>query len=263
MQPTTFKASLAMALDPARLFVRATGYSADPWQARLLRSTAPRVLLNCFRQCGKSTAVAALALHTALYQSQSLTLALSPSLRQSQELFRKVQQQYRALGRPVAAVSETTTHLELANGSRIVCLPESEETIRGYSGVTLLIIDEAARVADDVYGAVVPMLGTSHGRLIGLSTPWGKMGWWYEAWTQGGPRWERYEVPITVAEVARRVDPQVLEDARLRGEWWYGQEYECRFGEREDAAFDFALVQRAVTPTIAAYNDALPTVDDW
>ena len=38
-------ADLQMALDPPRLFRRATGLTPDDWQARLLRSTAPRVLL--------------------------------------------------------------------------------------------------------------------------------------------------------------------------------------------------------------------------
>lgn len=96
------KTDLANALDPARLFRSATGHTPDPWQAQLLRSTAPRILLNCCRQSGKSSAVATIALHEALFRPGSLTLALSPSLRQSQELFNKIKTQERALGRPVA-----------------------------------------------------------------------------------------------------------------------------------------------------------------
>jgi hypothetical protein len=255
ISPTT---DLACALDPARLFRVATGLTPDAWQARLLRSSSQRILLNCCRQSGKSTSTASLALHTALYQPASLTLALSPSLRQSQELFRKVMAQYRALGRPVATVSATTTHLELANAARVVCLPESEETIRGFSGVTLLIIDEASRVADDVYSAVLPMLGASYGRLLALSTPWGKQGWWYEAWTTGGARWERIEVPVTLPEVARRIDPEVLAEAQARGGWWFSQEYLCQFGEREDSVFSFEHIQRAVRDDLVPLDDVLP-----
>jgi hypothetical protein len=73
-------------------------------------------------------------------------LLLSPSLRQSSELFRKVTDAYQALVRPVAAEGETALQLRLLNGSRVVSLPGHEATIRGYSGVTLLVIDEAARV---------------------------------------------------------------------------------------------------------------------
>jgi hypothetical protein len=254
----TFKSNLAMALDPVLLFRSATGLTPDPWQAQLLRSTAPRVLLNCCRQSGKSTAVASLALHTALYQASALVLLLSPSLRQSVELYRKVSTQYRALGRPVAAVAETTTHLEIANGSRIISLPENEATLRGYSGVTLLVIDEAARVDDPTYDAVTPMLGTSHGRLLALSTPWGKMGWWYDRWVNGGTRWQRYEVPITTPEIAARTDVETLEEAQSRGDWFYQQEYMCLFGEREDSVFQFAHIQRAIRSDVLPLDDVLP-----
>lgn len=251
-------ADLANALDPARLFRSATGHTPDGWQARLLRSSSPRVLLNCCRQSGKSSAVATLALHEALFSPGSLTLALSPSLRQSQELFKKITAQERALGRPAQYVSETTTHLETTSGSRVVSLPENEATIRGYSGVTLLIIDEASRVADDVYSAVLPMLGASHGRLIALSTPWGKQGWWYERWIAGGDRWDRIEAPVTTPEIARRIDPQVLIEAQSRGGWWYGQEFLCQFGEREDSVFSTAHIERAIRADLAPLDDVLP-----
>lgn len=251
-------ADLTMALDPARLFRSATGHTPDRWQAQLLRSSARRILLNCCRQSGKSSAVATLALHEALFKPGSLTLVLSPSLKQSQELFSKIKRQERALGRPAQYVSETTTHLEMRSASRVIALPENEETIRGYSNVSLLIIDEASRVSDGLFGAVLPMLGISHGRLIALSTPWGKQGWWYERWNSGGDRWERYEVPVTTPEIAGRVDPEILVEAQARGRWWYGQEYLCQFGEREDAVFSFEHIQQAIRADLAPIDDVIP-----
>src|SRR5205823_4257024 len=79
---------LAMGLDPVALVTRA-GMTPDPWQARVLRSTSRRLLLNASRQSGKITTTAGEAVHTALYAPGSLSLLLSPSLRQSGELFRK------------------------------------------------------------------------------------------------------------------------------------------------------------------------------
>jgi hypothetical protein len=76
-----------------------------------------------------------------------------------------------------------------------VSLPCKEETIRGYSNISLLIIDEAARVPDDVFRAVSPMLAVSGGRLICLSTPYGKRGFFYDAWARGGADWHRIEIP--------------------------------------------------------------------
>ena len=81
---------LAMALDPAT-FARSLRVLPDPWQERLLRSVADRALLNCCRQSGKSTMAALLALHRALYRPGTLVLVLAPALRQSQELFAKIE----------------------------------------------------------------------------------------------------------------------------------------------------------------------------
>jgi hypothetical protein len=134
-------------VDPVML-ARAAGITPDSWQADVLRSAAPRLILNCCRQSGKSTTTATLVLWTALYQPGSLILLLSPGERQSGELFRKCLDQYRALGRPMSAESETVLRLELANGSRIIALPGKEGTVRGYSGVRLLIVDEASRIED-------------------------------------------------------------------------------------------------------------------
>jgi hypothetical protein len=124
---------LRLALDRVS-FAREVGLESDPWQERLLRSSSDRVLLNCCRQSGKSTMSGLIALHRALYHPSSLILCLAPVLRQSQELFGKVLGFYRELGRPVPPQAERKLSLELENGSRIVTLPGTEKTIRGFSG---------------------------------------------------------------------------------------------------------------------------------
>jgi phage terminase large subunit-like protein len=175
---TTLTADLLNALDPSRVMVRA-GLRPDPWQRDLLRSSiALRMLVLCARQSGKSTCAAALGLYEALYQPPALVLLLSPSLRQSQELFRATMALYTQGDATVAAVQESALRIEFQNQSRIVALPgESDATIRGYSDVRLLVIDEAARVPDSLYTATRPMLAVSGGRLVCLSTPYGRRGW--------------------------------------------------------------------------------------
>ena len=84
------KDDLLLALDRSS-FARAVGVEPDPWQEDLLKSSSDRVLLNCSRQSGKSTISAIIALHRALYYPGSLMLCLAPALRQSQELFGKIQ----------------------------------------------------------------------------------------------------------------------------------------------------------------------------
>ena len=180
---------LALALDRAA-FARSAGVEPDGWQAQALRSEHPRQLYNCSRQSGKSTVAGILAVHTALCDSGSLVLLLSPSLRQSQELFKKALSVYYSVDHSNPPASETALTLTLSNGSRIVSLPGKEGTVRGYSDVGLLVIDEAARVPNDLYLSARPMLAVSDGRLIGLSTPFGNRGWFYEAWV-GSEDWER------------------------------------------------------------------------
>ncbi len=232
---------LLLAMDPVR-FSQAAGLDPDPWQRDVLRSTASRMLLNCSRQLGKRSTTATLAVWTALYDPGALVLLLSPSLRQSQELFRKCLDCYRAVDRPVPAFAESALRLELENGSRIVSLPGTEGAIRGFSAVRLLIVDEAARVEDSLYLSVRPMLAVSAGRLIALSTPFGTRGWWYEAW-RGIEPWERYEVPATMCP---RIPPAFLaEERRNMGEWWFEQEFMCRFMDAQTQMFTRDEVDRA------------------
>jgi hypothetical protein len=68
------------------------------------------------------------------------------------------------------AVNESSLRLELSNGSRIISLPASDATVRGYSNCSLLIIDEAPSVPDALIGAITPSLAVSDGRLIGAIT---------------------------------------------------------------------------------------------
>jgi len=232
---------LLRALDPVAL-AEEVGLPPDPWQERLLRSAASRVLLNCSRQAGKSTTAATLAVHTAVYQPESLVLLLSPSLRQSQELFKKSLSCFKRSLAPVAVTTESALRLELDNGSRIVSLPGQQDTIRGFSGVRLLVVDEAARVANELYLAVRPMLAVSGGRLMALSTPFGTRGWWYDAW-RSEERWERYEVP---AQLCPRISPEFLEEERrAMGAFWFAQEYECEFCEAESQPFARLDIERA------------------
>jgi hypothetical protein len=233
--------------DPA-LFMDWAGLPPDPWQKRLLRSQSPRSLLLCCRQAGKSTVTAALALRVALLEPPALVLLLSPTLRQSGELFRdKVLRLYNALGRPIATIQESALTMGLANGSRIVSLPGDEKNIRGFSGVSLLIVDEAARVDDALYYTVRPMLAVSRGRMVCLSTPFGKRGWFFEAWTSGDP-WDRYRI---IADECPRITPDFLaEERRALGPRWFAQEYLCSFEDTVDAVFASEDIMAALSEDI-------------
>ena len=224
-EPSETDTLRALTTDPANLFTL-SGKPPDPWQAQLLRSLSKRLLLLCNRQAGKSTVAAALALREALLHPPALVLLLSPSLRQSSELFRKVADNFAALGRPAEVSFESVLRIEFANGSRILSLPADEKNIRGFSGAAMLVIDEASRVDDTLYYAVRPMLAVSGGKLVALSTPFGKRGWFYHEW-HSEDAWERVRV---TADQCPRIPAEFLEEERRKlGPEWYAQEYECDF----------------------------------
>jgi Terminase large subunit, T4likevirus-type, N-terminal len=228
-------------------FTRALGVDPDHWQERLLRSESQRILLNVSRQAGKSSMSAIIALHRALTAGDSLVLILAPSERQAKETFGKVADYYRILGNPIAADSDRKLGLQLANRSRIEALPGSEKTIRGFSGASLLIVDEAARVDDGLYYAVRPMLAVSGGSLMLLSTPNGKRGAFFEEWTEGAG-WDRYEV---TAEECPRIPASFLEEERAAlPAFIYDQEYCCAFVDLEDQLFGYDLVTSSITDEV-------------
>lgn len=226
----------------------ACGITPDPWQADLLNSEDRQVVLNCSRQSGKSTISALIALHEISYVPNSLTLVLAPSQRQSQETYRKIRDYYNMLSGVPDVTQESTLKLELANNSRAMVLPGKEANVRGFSGVSLLIVDEAARVDDELYNAIRPMLAVSQGRIILLSTPFGSRGFFWREWVEGGEDWKRVRIP---ADQCPRIAPDWLEKERARiGDWWYSQEYCCTFVDSIEACFSTADILAAISKEV-------------
>jgi phage FluMu gp28-like protein len=220
----------------------------DAEQGRILGSGRRRGILNCTRQWGKSTIAAAKAVLEAWDKAGSLSLVVSPSARQSGEFVRKAAGFARLLGVERKGDGDNEMSLVFPNGSRIVGLPGSEATIRGFSAVSLLVVDEAARVSDELYKAIRPMLAVSGGALWLMSTPHGKRGFFWEAWERGGAEWERVRV---TGYQCPRIEREFLEEERRNmGERWFRQEYMCEFVDVDSAVFDRDLVGRAITTAV-------------
>lgn len=198
----------------------------DRWQESALNSMQ-NSLWNCTRQAGKSTTAAAKGLHKAIFYPKSLILLVSPSQRQSSELFRKVHDHMSMMDLPPRLLEDNRLSCTLENGSRIVSLPGEEKTIRGFSAPALIIEDEAARVDDALFFAIRPMLAISHGQIIMMSTPFGKRGHFFQEWTFGGDYWSRTMVPAT--DIPRISQEFLEEERRILKEIWFRQEYLCEF----------------------------------
>jgi hypothetical protein len=247
---------LTHALDAVTFAREALSFDPDPWQQQVLRSSAKRILLNCCRQSGKSTITSIMALHRALFYPASTILVISASQRQSSELFKKIVGFVDHLAQRPRLREDNRLSMEMQDGSRIVSLPSSEATIRGFSGVDLLILDEASRITDDVYHAVKPMIAVSNGRIIALSTPFGKRGFFYREWTEGGDGWERVRIP---ASECPRITPEFLEsERRSMPAFVYQSEYEGVFTDTIDQVFATEWIEAALTDEITPLFPVVP-----
>ncbi len=192
-----------------------------------------------------STVTALTALDTAIYQAPALVLLVSPSQRQSAELFRTVMIFHSKLEGAPALTMESVLQAEMTNGSRILALPGTERTIRGYAAADLVVIDEAARVEDQLLAAVRPMLATSTGggRLIALTTPAGKRGWFFDAWT-GGDDWHRTRV--AASDCPKITQAFLDEELRELGAQRFSEEYGLEFLDPDECVFPTAIIDAGV-----------------
>lgn len=234
--------------DPVKFARRRLGFNPDPIQAALLRSDGHRVILNCTRQWGKTEVSAARAVHRAYTVPRSLIVVATPSARQSGEWMVRAAEMLGQLGIRKRGDGYNRISLRLPNGSRIVGLPEGEARIRGFSKLSMLIIDEAARVSDKAYRALRPMLSVGNGDIWMLSTPWGKQGFFYETWEHGPKHWHRISVTATDCP---RISPEFLEEQRSEmGREAFAQEHMCQFIGSGSALFDRDLVMAAFDDTV-------------
>jgi hypothetical protein len=112
--------------------------------------------------------------------------------------------------------------------------------------VTLLLEDEAARVPDELYSSIRPMLAVSNGRHILMSTPFGKLNHFYKIWNEQRYMWEWYEIP---AEMCPRITKEFLEGERITN-MWFEQEYHCVFMATEGTIFSSDLFKSLADPGI-------------
>ncbi len=212
-------------------------------QRDVLACQSKRVIVNCSRQWGKSTLAAGKALHTAASKPRSLVLVASPTERQSAEFLSKVKSLAASAGIRAVGDGHNRVSLRLPNGARIVGLPGNEGTVRGFSAVSLLLIDEASRVTDEMYRALRPMLAVSGGDLWMMSTPMGRRGFFFDTW-EFGDDWAKFISPVTENP---RISPEFVEEERaVQGETWFRQEYMCEFIDNGTEVFGRELVEAAL-----------------
>lgn len=223
----------------------------DPWQEQALLAIDERyVLLNCTRQGGKSTVTSISVAHLAIYEPGSLQLVISPSLRQSIEMARKIRDMLARVPEIGKLPVDSKTDIQLGNGSRIVSLPSSAATIRGFSAPRRIVVDESAFVDDQVYEAVRPMLARSeNGALWLLSTPFGQRGFFWKEFTgRGNQNWKKFRV--TALDCPGISREHLEAERQSRGDLFFRSEYMCEFVSVDGSLFDLEQVRRCITDDV-------------
>ena len=242
------------AMDPVALFEDAYGHRAMDHQVEYLRETRPILVLKS-RQAGVSTAAASLAIHRALYWPGSLSAIVSPSQRQSSEVAVRARAGLVDLGERL--VQDSTTTLRLRNGSRILSLPGSSRSVRGWSIDGVLVLDEAAFLDEETF-AVARATTATGGRIVVQSTPAGEGGTFHALWQEPPRGWATQRVTVYDVPTIR---PEFIEqERRALAPNVFEQEYECAFGRAGRGLFtldQIAAMQSAERPyaPIAALDE--------
>ena len=260
--------NIAGVLSPVQ-YLRELGWEPFEWQIQALQP-CEQLLLNCCRQAGKSTVVAAKAVHRAKYFPGSLILIITPTERQSKEVMKKIEA-FMSHDKTLPALeTNNTLEKEFVNKSRILALPGSEKTVRGYSDPNIIILDESSRIPDELFEAITPMMAGEITELIQMSTPFGKRGFFYESY-EHDPSWKKIEVVgrdilgdwkseleyktdraakgIIACYSPRHTEKFLLKELHRPGksERWFRQEYCGEFMETDDALFSYEEIQEAFT----------------
>lgn len=230
--------------NPALVF-STSGLTPDPWQAELIRCEAKRIAVLCTRRAGKSRTTAARVLARCLTRSRYKSLVFSPTEDQSKEFLNYVREMNADLGCPVPLIRESMTELAWSNGSLVKAKPDSPRGSRGFTP-DLVVVDEGAQVSDELFLSINPMMVLGKAEMMILSTPFGKLGWFFDIWDSPAKLsyWTQFRV---TAEQCPRIDHAILEEHRATmPPRWFDQEYNCVFNDAVDAVFGKMVIESAV-----------------
>jgi len=234
--------------DDAVLFAETfLGFKPFSYQAGLLNDKSDRVVACMGRQSGKTSTIAAKAIHFAYCNPNTTTLIVSPSLRQSMIMFDRILAfLYQSSILPRSIVRKTRTIIQLSNGSQIIALPGSQYFLRDYTA-HMIIVDECAFVPEElITQEIFPMLSTTQGKAIFLSTPWGRDHFFYRAFKN-----PKYSVHRVKSSECPLISAEFLEEQRqnMTAEA-YKMEFEAEFAEGYNCFFSQDLIRGCVDPSL-------------
>ncbi|MHB1907592.1 MAG: terminase large subunit domain-containing protein [Nitrososphaerales archaeon] len=239
------KALQIISKSPSKFCSAVLNFEPFPYQVKMLEDPSKNIIVCAARRVGKSLVMAARALWFAYCHPLTSTLIVAATQRQSILMFDKLANFIdRSSILSGSVVRKTRTLIVLSNGSKITALPcgRSGHTIRG-EDANLIIVDEASFVPEDVILSVMtPMLSTTDGTMILLSTPFSRDHFFFRAFNL--PGWNKYKFKTEDNPLVKK---SYLEQRRLEvGEKRYAQEYLGEFVDDEGVYFGMDLLRPCV-----------------
>lgn len=243
--------SLERTLDPAARLTHWIGHQPDPWQVEAFSTRATEVAMRVGRQSGKTSVLAARSVEE-LHVPESLTICVAPAERQAKIIAREIARQLRRTD--LVITRSTLTELELSNGARVVALPSTSDTIRGYPSVSLLIIDECAFLqgeggGEDLIAGVLPML-TTQGQVYFSSTPAGRGNYFAKLFLDAKPGDGIHRIVVKGTDIPRLAE-KVERMRRTLSATKFRQEIEVELLSDGQAYFDLSIIENATSQECA------------
>lgn len=153
---------------------------AEHWQGSIhvVKST---------RQAGKSVMCENVLIKCSLDHPKQSSIMICPTFRQGKKIYRSIVRKFK--GTPLLD-NANASDLEIifTNGSQISFLSaEQGDSLRGFtvSRYGILILDEAAYIADEVFYTVTPFVNANNAPILIVSTPRFKAGFFFEFYNDG------------------------------------------------------------------------------
>lgn len=224
-------ARLAAHPTPPDTFALEAGIAVDTWQKGVMETTDERSVYLCSRQVGKSTVAVLAALHWAVHKPGSHITLVAPSEEQARALVERIETLHADLGDvPELSVSTNRYTASFENGALIRMLGGGGDWT-GYAETDLIVIDDAAAVAEN---AATSLLTPTQARVIALSTPADRSGWFFDTWHGAGDKSTWHRVEVSPQDCPRLTQEFLDRELRSIGQERFAIEYGLQFVDRTE-----------------------------